>query len=169
MVACPATTGIRRGDNSTRRGDSIREPRAARRPENVGIRSRQTYDCRESSRRQPRHLRPKLGDTLNLRRACVEQFGAGDPYLPILEVLSASCREHPEQFPSLSKLPPGVRIEQLGDTQEIASLFVSFGIAMASCVPCIDGMLVLLFMDFMQLLPILVALGLSIGGVSVAC
>jgi multidrug efflux pump subunit AcrB len=72
------------------------------------------------------------------------------------------------QLPSLRELPPGVRIEQLGDTQEMASLFVSFGIAMAIGVLCIYGVLVLLFKDFMQPLTILVALPLSIGGAFVA-
>jgi multidrug efflux pump subunit AcrB len=72
------------------------------------------------------------------------------------------------QLPSLRELPPGVRIEQLGDTQEMANLFVSFAIAMAIGVLCIYGVLVLLFKDFMQPLTILVALPLSIGGAFVA-
>jgi multidrug efflux pump subunit AcrB len=72
------------------------------------------------------------------------------------------------KLPSLSNLPPSVRIAELGDTQEMRDLFTSFGIAMAIGVLCIYGVLVLLFKDFMQPLTILAALPLSIGGAFVA-
>lgn len=72
------------------------------------------------------------------------------------------------RLPSLKNLPPSVRIAELGDTQEMRNLFVSFGIAMSIGVLCIYGVLVLLFRDFMQPLTILVALPLSIGGAFVA-
>ncbi|GGY16864.1 AcrB/AcrD/AcrF family protein [Massilia dura] len=68
------------------------------------------------------------------------------------------------KLPSLANLPPNVRIAELGDAQEMASLFASFGIAMAIGVLCIYGVLVLLFKDFMQPVTILAALPLSIGG-----
>jgi multidrug efflux pump subunit AcrB len=72
------------------------------------------------------------------------------------------------QLPSLKELPASVEIMQLGDTQEMNDLFISFGIAMAVGVFCIYGVLVLLFKDFMQPITILVALPLSIGGAFVA-
>ena len=71
-------------------------------------------------------------------------------------------------LPSLKNLPPSVKIAELGDTQEMASLFASFGIAMLIGVLCIYCVLVLLFKDFMQPVTILAALPLSIGGAFVA-
>ena len=71
-------------------------------------------------------------------------------------------------LPSLKNLPPGVKIAELGDAQEMQSLFASFGIAMLIGVLCIYGVLVLLFKDFMQPVTILAALPLSIGGAFVA-
>jgi multidrug efflux pump subunit AcrB len=68
-------------------------------------------------------------------------------------------------LPSLKNLPPSVKIAELGDTQEMAALFASFGIAMLIGVLCIYCVLVLLFKDFMQPATILAALPLSIGGV----
>ena len=72
------------------------------------------------------------------------------------------------ELPALKKLPPTVQLAQLGDAQEMQSLFVSFGIAMAIGVLCIYGVLVLLFKDFMQPVTILAALPLSIGGAFIA-
>ncbi|WBS01985.1 efflux RND transporter permease subunit [Pseudoduganella sp. SL102] len=74
--------------------------------------------------------------------------------------LNAEARK----LPALANLPPNVRIAELGDAQEMAALFASFGIAMAIGVLCIYGVLVLLFKDFMQPVTILAALPLSIGG-----
>jgi len=71
-------------------------------------------------------------------------------------------------LPSLKNLPPSVKIAELGDTQEMAALFASFGIAMLIGVLCIYCVLVLLFKDFMQPVTILAALPLSIGGAFVA-
>jgi multidrug efflux pump subunit AcrB len=72
------------------------------------------------------------------------------------------------ELPSLKNLPPSVKIAALGDAQEMASLFASFGVAMLIGVLCIYGVLVLLFKDFMQPVTILAALPLSIGGAFVA-
>jgi multidrug efflux pump subunit AcrB len=69
---------------------------------------------------------------------------------------------------SLKNLPPGVKIAELGDAQEMQALFASFGIAMLIGVLCIYGVLVLLFKDFMQPVTILAALPLSMGGAFVA-
>lgn len=71
-------------------------------------------------------------------------------------------------LPSMQGLPPGVKIAELGDAQEMQALFASFGIAMLIGVLCIYGVLVLLFHDFMQPITILAALPLSIGGAFVA-
>ena len=71
-------------------------------------------------------------------------------------------------LPTMKNLPPSVKIAELGDTQEMASLFASFGIAMLIGVVCIYCVLVLLFKDFMQPVTILFALPLSIGGAFVA-
>ena len=71
-------------------------------------------------------------------------------------------------LPSLNNLPPGVKIAELGDAQEMQALFASFGIAMLIGVLCIYGVLVLLFHDFMQPITILAALPLSMGGAFVA-
>jgi multidrug efflux pump subunit AcrB len=67
-------------------------------------------------------------------------------------------------LPAMQSLPASVKIAELGDAQEMAALFASFGIAMLIGVLCIYGVLVLLFKDFMQPMTILAALPLSIGG-----
>jgi multidrug efflux pump subunit AcrB len=67
-------------------------------------------------------------------------------------------------LPAMANLPASVKIAELGDAQEMAALFASFGIAMLIGVLCIYGVLVLLFKDFMQPATILAALPLSIGG-----
>ena len=72
------------------------------------------------------------------------------------------------KLPALRKLPPSVKVADLGDAQEMKNLFTSFGVAMAIGVLCIYGVLVLLFKDFMQPVTILAALPLSVGGAFVA-
>ncbi|UGQ45426.1 efflux RND transporter permease subunit [Massilia endophytica] len=76
--------------------------------------------------------------------------------------------EEARALPSMKNLPPSVKQAELGDAQEMAALFASFGIAMLIGVLCIYGVLVLLFKDFMQPVTILAALPLSIGGAFVA-
>ncbi|MBB3117982.1 efflux RND transporter permease subunit [Pseudoduganella violacea] len=76
--------------------------------------------------------------------------------------------EEARALPSMKNLPPSVKIAELGDAQEMAALFASFGLAMLIGVLCIYGVLVLLFKDFMQPVTILAALPLSIGGAFVA-
>ena len=76
--------------------------------------------------------------------------------------------EEARALPSMKNLPPAVKIAELGDAQEMASLFASFGLAMLIGVLCIYCVLVLLFKDFMQPVTILAALPLSIGGAFVA-
>ncbi|NHZ39043.1 efflux RND transporter permease subunit [Massilia aquatica] len=67
-------------------------------------------------------------------------------------------------LPAMQNLPASVKIAELGDAQEMQSLFASFGVAMLIGVLCIYGVLVLLFKDFLQPVTILAALPLSIGG-----
>jgi len=76
--------------------------------------------------------------------------------------------EEARALPSMKNLPPSVKIAELGDAQEMAALFASFGLAMLIGVICIYCVLVLLFKDFMQPVTILAALPLSIGGAFVA-
>jgi multidrug efflux pump subunit AcrB len=68
------------------------------------------------------------------------------------------------KLPSLSNLPPNVKLAELGDTAEIAKLFTSFVIAMGIGVLCIYMVLVLLFHDFFQPVTILAALPPAFGG-----
>jgi multidrug efflux pump subunit AcrB len=72
------------------------------------------------------------------------------------------------QLPSMKNLPASVTQAELGDTQGMQDLFVSFAVAMLIGVLCIYGVLVLLFHDFLQPITILAALPLSIGGAFVA-
>ena len=76
--------------------------------------------------------------------------------------------EEARALPSMKNLPASVKIAELGDAQEMQSLFASFGLAMLIGVLCIYGVLVLPFKDFMQPVTILAALPLSIGGAFVA-
>jgi multidrug efflux pump subunit AcrB len=76
--------------------------------------------------------------------------------------------EEARALPAMKALPASVKIAELGDAQEMAALFASFGVAMLIGVLCIYGVLVLLFKDFMQPITILAALPLSIGGAFVA-
>ena len=71
-------------------------------------------------------------------------------------------------LPSLQKLPPGVIQTSVGDSEAMAELFASFGLAMATGVLCIYIVLVLLFKDFVQPVTILVALVLSVPGAFLA-
>ena len=41
-----------------------------------------------------------------IRGQCVEQYGAGEPYLPILEAVSALCRTHPEFISLMREFAP---------------------------------------------------------------
>jgi multidrug efflux pump subunit AcrB len=104
---------------------------------------------------------PAQIDRLNRSRNVTLDVELGDRSLGELD-------EEARQLPSMKNLPPTVSRAELGDTQEMANLFASFGIAMLIGVLCIYGVLVLLFHDFLQPLTILAALPLSIGGAFVA-
>ncbi|WP_395316281.1 efflux RND transporter permease subunit [Variovorax sp. UC74_104] len=69
-----------------------------------------------------------------------------------------------QKLPSIQKLPPGVRIAEVGDAEVMTELFASFGLAMLTGVLCIYIVLVLLFKDFLHPVTILCALPLALGG-----
>ncbi len=65
---------------------------------------------------------------------------------------------------SVSNLPPGVQVLEIGDAEVQGELFASFGLAMLTGVLCIYIVLVLLFKAFLHPFTILAALPLSLGG-----
>jgi multidrug efflux pump subunit AcrB len=65
---------------------------------------------------------------------------------------------------AITKLPPAVKLAELGDTQMMEELFGSFALAMVIGILCIYAVLVLLFKDFWQPVSILSALLPSVGG-----
>ncbi|WP_337842496.1 efflux RND transporter permease subunit [Rheinheimera sp.] len=67
-------------------------------------------------------------------------------------------------LPLLQQLPAGIQLAAEGDAEQMAELFSSFGLAMATGVLCIYIVLVLLFKDFVQPVTILAALVLSVPG-----
>lgn len=69
-----------------------------------------------------------------------------------------------QQLPSVTNLPPGVKVVEIGDAEVMGELFASFGLAMLTGVLCIYIVLVLLFKDFLHPVTILSALPLSLGG-----
>jgi multidrug efflux pump subunit AcrB len=79
--------------------------------------------------------------------------------LPLGEVTEAVAK-----LPSIGRLPPGVRVVEVGDAEVMGELFASFGLAMSVGILCIYAVLVLLFKGFLHPLTILAALPLSLGG-----
>jgi multidrug efflux pump subunit AcrB len=73
-----------------------------------------------------------------------------------------------EKLPSVSNLPAGVKVIEIGDAEVQGELFASFGLAMLTGVLCIYIVLVLLFKAFLHPFTILAALPLSLGGAFVA-
>jgi multidrug efflux pump subunit AcrB len=69
-----------------------------------------------------------------------------------------------DKLPSIRKMPPGVKVIEIGDAEVMGELFASFGLAMLTGVMCIYIVLVLLFKDLLQPVTILCALPLSLGG-----
>ncbi|MEO8546431.1 MAG: efflux RND transporter permease subunit, partial [Burkholderiaceae bacterium] len=69
-----------------------------------------------------------------------------------------------DKLPSIRKLPPGVKVVEIGDAEVMGELFASFGLAMLTGVMCIYIVLVLLFKDLLHPVTILCALPLSLGG-----
>lgn len=85
---------------------------------------------------------------------------AGKPLGEVAKLVNA--------LPSLKNLPEGVSRQASGESERMAQLFSSFGMAMAAGVLAVYLVLVLLFHDFSQPLTILAALPLSIGGAVIA-
>ena len=79
--------------------------------------------------------------------------------LPLGDVTTAV-----HKLPSVTNLPAGVRVVEVGDAEVMGELFASFGLAMLTGVLCIYIVLVLLFKDFLHPVTILAALPLSLGG-----
>ncbi len=67
-------------------------------------------------------------------------------------------------LPTMKNLPPGVTPAAAGDQQAFIDLFTGFGIALATGIFLVYGVLVLLFQSFFKPITILSALPLAIGG-----
>jgi DNA-binding winged helix-turn-helix (wHTH) protein/tetratricopeptide (TPR) repeat protein len=52
------------------------------------------------------HFMAGLGDTTCIRGQCVEQYGGGEPYLPVLEAIGELCRRDPAAAPLLRNIAP---------------------------------------------------------------
>jgi hydrophobic/amphiphilic exporter-1 (mainly G- bacteria), HAE1 family len=69
-----------------------------------------------------------------------------------------------KSLPIMKNLPAGVRPDAVGQAENMAELFTSFGIAIFTGVAMIFGVLVLLFRSFFKPAVILSALPLAVGG-----
>jgi multidrug efflux pump subunit AcrB len=69
-----------------------------------------------------------------------------------------------EKLPSLQRLPPGVQMQNTGDSEVFVELFVGFALAMAAGLFCVYAVLLLLFNHASHPLIILMAVPLSAGG-----
>jgi DNA-binding winged helix-turn-helix (wHTH) protein/tetratricopeptide (TPR) repeat protein len=67
----------------------------------------------------------ELPGVIVIRGQCVEQFGAGEPYLPVLEALSALCRSQPEFLDLMRSFAPTwlVQLPWLMSEAERATLY----------------------------------------------
>jgi multidrug efflux pump subunit AcrB len=72
------------------------------------------------------------------------------------------------KLPTLTNLPPGVRLVDVGDAEVMAELFTNFIIAITTGVLMVFAVLVLLFARVLQPVTILSSLPLSIGGAVLA-
>jgi multidrug efflux pump subunit AcrB len=69
-----------------------------------------------------------------------------------------------QKLPSLQRLPPGVQVQNTGDSEIFVELFVGFALAMAAGLFCVYAVLLLLFNHASHPLIILMAVPLSAGG-----
>lgn len=67
-------------------------------------------------------------------------------------------------LPTMKKLPAGVEPASAGDQQAFIELFTGFGVALATAIFLVYGVLILLFQSFFKPITILSALPLAIGG-----
>jgi hydrophobe/amphiphile efflux-1 (HAE1) family protein len=71
-------------------------------------------------------------------------------------------------LPTAKNLPAGMKIQQTGDAEVMTEVFTSFGKAMGAGIMMVLGVLILLFVNFLQPFTILFSLPLSIGGAILA-
>ncbi|HSC97509.1 MAG TPA: AAA family ATPase [Casimicrobiaceae bacterium] len=66
------------------------------------------------------HFIAALGDVLCVRGQCVDQYGSGEPYLPVLEALSELCRIDTTMVPLLRAVAPTwlLQLPWLGTPEE---------------------------------------------------
>ncbi len=66
------------------------------------------------------HFIAGLGDTACIRGQCVEQYGGGEPYLPVLEAMGELCRRDTAAAPLLRAVAPTwlVQLPWLSTTEE---------------------------------------------------
>jgi multidrug efflux pump subunit AcrB len=69
-----------------------------------------------------------------------------------------------QELPSLQRLPPGVQVQNSGDSEVFVELFTGFALAMAAGLFCVYAVLLLLFNHASHPLIILMAVPLSAGG-----
>jgi len=69
-----------------------------------------------------------------------------------------------QKLPTLQQLPPGVQMQNTGDSEVFVELFVGFALAMAAGLFCVYAVLLLLFNHASHPLIILMAVPLSAGG-----
>jgi HAE1 family hydrophobic/amphiphilic exporter-1 len=67
-------------------------------------------------------------------------------------------------LPTMKKLPAGVAPASAGDQEAFTELFTGFGVALATAIFLVYGVLVLLFQSFFKPITILSALPLAVGG-----
>jgi DNA-binding winged helix-turn-helix (wHTH) protein len=70
------------------------------------------------------HFIAGLGDSVSIRGQCVEQYGAGEPYLPVLEALSELCRRDSGAAALLRAVAPAwlMQLPWLTSAEERAAL-----------------------------------------------
>jgi HAE1 family hydrophobic/amphiphilic exporter-1 len=67
-------------------------------------------------------------------------------------------------LPTMKKLPAGVAPASAGDQEAFTELFTGFGVALATAIFLVYGVLILLFQSFFKPITILSALPLAVGG-----
>jgi HAE1 family hydrophobic/amphiphilic exporter-1 len=67
-------------------------------------------------------------------------------------------------LPTMKKLPAGVTPAEAGDQEAFTQLFTGFGVALATAIFLVYGVLILLFQSFFKPITILSALPLAVGG-----
>ncbi|NWG25659.1 MAG: efflux RND transporter permease subunit [Pseudorhodoplanes sp.] len=79
-----------------------------------------------------------------------------------------TAMEKIKALPIMSRLPPGVKVQEAGDAETMQELFEGFAEAMRNGLVMVYSVLVLLFGSFLQPITILFSLPLSVGGAIIA-